>query len=350
MAVLGATGAVGQRFVSLLVDHPWFEIASLTASERSVGQRYEQVCDWRVTGAIPEAVANLEVAATDAKQISPEVEIVFSAIPAEIAGEIENDFAKEGFKVFSNARSNRMEPDVPLVVGEVNADHFALLKTQQRRRRFERGFIVTNPNCSTIMMVMVLKPLQEAFGIKKVVVSTMQALSGAGYPGVSSLDILDNVLPFIGGEEEKMESESVKLLGTFNESQIDHAKMAVSASCHRVAVRDGHLEDVHIELGREASIEEVKRVLAGFTSWPQKLDLPSAPARPIVVREEDDRPQPRMDRDAGAGMTVTVGRVRRDSVMANGVKMEVLGHNTIRGAAGASILNAEFYLKKLGTR
>lgn len=336
VGVLGATGMVGQRFVALLQDHPWFRITELAASGRSVGKAYREACRWTISADMPAAAADMVV-----KECAPglDCELVFSALPAEIAGDIEESFARAGYKVSTNSRNHRMDPDVPLLIPEVNPDHIGMIEHQRRNRGWTTGFVVTNPNCSTIHMVLALKPLQEAFGINRVLVTTLQALSGAGYPGVPSLDILDNVVPYIGGEEEKMQSETKKLLGTLRDGRFVDAPMEVSANCNRVATKDGHLECVSVGLDRKPDLDEVAQVFAGFQGLPQKLALPSAPRHPIIVRTEDDRPQPKYDRDEEKGMASVVGRIRECPIL--GYKFVVLGHNTIRGAAGAAILNAE---------
>ncbi len=341
VAVLGATGAVGQRFVELLVDHPWFEIAALAASEASAGKTYAEACTWRISADMPPAVRDMEVL-----PIEPgfEAEIVFSALPSRVAGSAEEAFAAAGYVVCSNASAHRMDPDVPLLIPEVNPQHLSMIPHQRKNRGWEKGYIITNPNCSTIHLVLALKPLHDAFGLRRVVVTTMQALSGAGYPGVPSLDIVDNVIPYIRGEEEKVETEPLKLLGEFDGEKIAFADIAISASTNRVAALDGHLESVFVELERKASLEEFTEVLRGFRAEPQELGLPTAPQHPIVVRDEPDRPQPRLDRMAQRGMASVVGRIRPDPVF--DFKFMVLGHNTIRGAAGASILNAELLVAK----
>lgn len=341
VGVLGATGIVGQRLVSLLSDHPWFEISELAASDRTSGNAYGDVVHWLLPSPIPERIKRLVI-----KECAPELDcrIVFSALPADVAKEAEMEFAKAGYVVSSNASAYRMEPDVPLVIPEVNPDHLEVIHHQRRQRGFEKGFIVTNANCSTIQMVLVLKPLQDRFGLKQVMVTTMQAVSGAGYPGVPSLDIFDNVIPFIGGEEEKMETETQKLLGSFDGTKITSAPIAVSAHCNRVPTVDGHLECVSVALEKEATVEEIRSQLASFTALPQELKLPTAPEHPIIVREEKDRPQPRLDRELEKGMASTVGRIRRCSIL--DYKMVILGHNAIRGAAGAALLNAELLVAR----
>ena len=336
VAVLGATGSVGQRFVQLLAEHPWFRLAEVVASDRSVGRPYCQAAEWRLGASMPEGAAELVVKDYDAALESP---VVFSALPGEIAGEIEQRMAREGRALFSNTSTHRMTPDVPLLIPEVNPEHAAALDVQRQNRGWS-GFIVTNPNCSAIHLVLALKPLYDAFGIDALAVTTMQAVSGAGYPGVPSLDMIDNVVPFINTEEEKMTEETKKLLGGFD-GAFQPACLTMSAHCNRVPVRDGHTECVSIRFGSPATPDDAARVLAGFRAKPQELDLPSAPKRPVIVRTEPNRPQPNLDRDAENGMATTVGRVRACPLL--GTKFVLLGHNTIRGAAGASILNAELF-------
>ncbi|MGI6368113.1 MAG: aspartate-semialdehyde dehydrogenase [Anaerolineae bacterium] len=338
VGVLGATGAVGQRFIQLLARNPWFRITALAASERSAGRRFGEACDWRLSTDCPEQVRDMVI-----QPVEPGLDcaIVFSALPASAAQDAEERFAAAGYGVFSNASSHRMEPDVPLLIPEVNGDHAQLIQYQQARRGWDKGFIVTNPNCSTVGLVLALKPLHDAFGVERVLVTTMQAVSGAGYPGVPSLDVLDGVVPYIGGEEEKMVQEPLKLLGSFDAASgtVRPASITISASCNRVAVRDGHMEAVSVALATAASTADVVAALTGFKSRPHALGCPSATDPTILVRDEPDRPQPFRDRENGQGMAVTVGRVRPCPVL--GHKMMVLSHNTIRGAAGGSILNAE---------
>ncbi|MDQ2937595.1 MAG: aspartate-semialdehyde dehydrogenase [Acidobacteriota bacterium] len=339
VGILGATGMVGQRFIQLLEDHPQFEITALAASDRSQGKTFQEACTWRLAGEMPAFVKSMLVAAP---QPPLDCQLIFSSLPGDIARESEGSFANAGYPVISNSSAYRMDADVPLLIPEVNHEHLGLLDAQRKRRATQEGFIVTNPNCSTIMLALALAPLHVKFGVKSVVATTMQALSGAGYPGVASLAISDNVLPFIEGEEEKIEQETVKILGRLANEKIDTAPMNVSAQCHRVNVTDGHMAAVRVRLGHAAGIEEIKRALSSFTSLPQELSLHSAPAHPIIVREELDRPQPRLDRDAGKGMSVTVGRVFPDNVF--DYRFVALSHNTIRGAAGAAILNAELLI------
>ncbi|WP_290597802.1 MULTISPECIES: aspartate-semialdehyde dehydrogenase [unclassified Archaeoglobus] len=336
VGVLGATGMVGQKFIQLLDGHPWFKLTSLAASERRIGKKYGEEVDWVVSRDIPEIARDVEMVPMDPKYV--DADIVFSALPSGIAREVEPKFAEAGFVVASNASAYRMAEDVPLVIPEVNPDHLGLIEVQKRKRGWD-GFIVTNPNCTAIVLVLSLKPLMD-LGLQNVRVASMQALSGAGYPGVPSLAITDNVIPFIKGEEEKVEEEPLKLLGRFDGERVKFANIKVSASCHRVPVIDGHTEAVWVEFNRSVDIDEVKRAFESF----EPLDLPTSPEKVIIVREEPDRPQPRLDRDAGGGMSITVGRIRKDGD--NSVKYIVMGHNTVRGAAGASILNAELMIKE----
>jgi len=343
VAILGATGAVGQRFIQLLQGHPWFKIEVLAASERSAGKKYREACNWLMESKLPAEIAELPVVHSDVESVSKagKVDLIFSSLPGDLAGPVETEFASV-YPVFSKASAHRMEKDVPLLVPEVNPEHLALIPLQKKARGW-KGFITTDPNCSTIQLAISLKPLMR-FGLKQIIVSTMQALSGAGYPGVASLDIIDNVIPFISKEEEKMEAENLKILGTFNGKQVQNADFALSASCNRVHVKDGHLESVFVKLDSDPSVEEVEEAFRNFKGEPQQLKLPSAPENPIVVRKEPNRPQPRYDRDEGKGMSVVVGRIRKDPIMT--VKYMCLGHNTIRGAAGAGILSAELFVAK----
>lgn len=344
VAVLGATGMVGQRFIELLSNHPWFELVALAASESHGGRAYGEATRWRLPGTeMPTAAALLPVLPCRPTAL-PHVKIVFSALPGEVAGEIEVDFARAGMAVFSNAKNYRMAPDVPLIVPEVNADHAASI-IHQRKLRGWSGSIVTNANCSATPLVMALKPLQQAFGVRKVLVTTLQAISGAGYPGMPSYDILDNAIPFISGEEEKVEQETRKMLGTWEEGQgFTDAPITVSAQCNRVATREGHLECVSVELGTNASEKDIIAAWEHYQAEPQQLRLPIAPEHALIYRTEPDRPQTLRDRDAGQGMAVTIGRLRSCPIL--GHKFVLLGHNTIRGAAGGSILNAELCVSK----
>lgn len=333
VAVLGATGTVGQRFIQLLEDHPWFYVAEVLASDQSAGKSYTDALGgrWKLTTKIPAAVAKLKVKGPGDALKSP---ILFSSMDASIAGEMEEQYARAGHIVFSNSRNHRLDPLVPLLIPEVNRDHIDLLD----RQKFGGGGILTNPNCSTIVTTMALAPIHREFGVESLLVTTFQATSGAGYPGVPSLDILGNVIPYIPGEEAKMEAETNKILGRLGQKGIDSAGITVSATCHRVPVLDGHLMSMSVKLKTKASAKRLLTALRGFRPL-QRLTLPSAPAEPIQVRDEDDRPQPRLDVDRALGMGITVGRLRPCPVL--DWKFDALGHNTIRGAAGASILNAE---------
>jgi aspartate-semialdehyde dehydrogenase len=332
VGILGATGVVGQQFVSRLARHPWFRPTWLAASERSEGKAYGAIAPWRLATPIPAALADKQVEACVPGR-GPRV--VFSALDASVAGDIEQAFAAAGHFVVSNARNYRMDALVPLLIPEVNSDHLRLVAEQQRDKGW-KGAIVTNPNCSTIVLAMALAPLRR-FDLTTALVTTMQAVSGAGYPGVPSLDILGNVVPFIGGEEEKIESETLKILGT-DGGRVPHPA-TISAHTNRVPVIDGHIMTISAALARGPSPEDVAAALAGFRGRPQELGLPSAPPQPIIVMRESNRPQPRLDADRGDGMTITVGRVRPCKV--THTKFVALGHNTVRGAAGAAILNAE---------
>jgi len=334
--VLGATGMVGQRLVSLLADHPWFELTEVAASERSSGKTYAEAVRWHLDAPIPAGARDLVV-----RSLNPSLEcdFVFSALDSSVAGEAEEDFARGGYPVVSNSRNHRMDPDVPLLIPEVNAAHLDAIPLQQKNRGYETGFIVTNPNCSTAGLVLVLKPLAEAFGLEKIFVVTLQAISGAGYPGVASVDIQGNVVPFISGEEEKMESEPQKLLGKWNGERFVDAGLGISAHCNRVPVIDGHLECVSVSLKKIASLNEVREALREFEVSAELAALPSAVRNPIVVLDGQDRPQPRRDVNAGNGMAAVVGRVRECPLL--DVKLTLLSHNLVRGAAGAALLNAE---------
>jgi aspartate-semialdehyde dehydrogenase len=335
VGILGATGTVGQRFVQLLEGHPQFELTALAASDRSQGKVYAEACAWKLAGEMPGYVRRMPVVAP---RPPLDCDLVFSSLPGEMAREAEGAFAAAGYAVVSNSSAFRMDAGVPLLIPEVNHEHLRLLDGQ-RQRYAPGGFIVTNPNCSAINIALPLAPLHARFRLEAVAVTTMQALSGAGYPGVASLDIADNVVPFIENEEEKIEEETRKILGEAGGSGITHAVTRVSAQVHRVNVTDGHLAAVRVKLAGTAELAEVRDALASFASLPQELKLHSAPERPVVVRDERDRPQPRLDRDAGRGMTVTVGRLAPDTVL--DFRFVCLSHNTIRGAAGAALLNAE---------
>src|SRR5438445_11090943 len=339
VAVLGATGMMGQKFVQLLAHHPWFEVSSVAASDKSVGKEYATSIGSRKEANLPDELGALVL--TEPKpQALDDPDLACSALPAEVAGPVEEDFAKAGMPVFSNASSHRMDTYVPLLNPEVNPEHAEMVEEQKRRMKTD-GFIVSNPNCTTAILTLSLKPLQDKFGIETVGVSSMQAVSGAGYPGVASLDIMQNVIPFIRNEEEKVEHETNKILGTLSKP----AGIAVSASCNRVPTLHGHMEAVFAKTRTPVTPGEIVEVMRAFNRTPLQLKIPSAPEYPIVVREEEDRPQTRLDVDEGNGMTVTVGRIRRDPAL-NGVKYMALGHNLIRGGAGCSILNAELFLAK----
>ena len=337
VAVLGATGAVGQRFVARLVQHPWFEVAELIASDRSAGRRYDAACAWRLSSAPAHGGLGARVV-LECRADTVRSKVVFSALDATVAAEIEPALAQAGALVFSNASAFRMEEDVPLLVPEVNAEHLALLDVQRRRRGWSGG-ILCNPNCTTAVLAMALAPLHARFGISRAFVATMQAVSGAGYPGVPSLDALGNVLPFIRGEEEKVETEIRKLLGRVVEERVEPAALITSAMCHRVAVVDGHSEAVSLELRGSPSLTEVRSTLEDWRGAPQALGLPSAPTTPLVLHATDERPQPRLDVERDGGMSVHVGRIRPCPLL--GTKLFLLGNNVERGAAGASVLNAE---------
>jgi aspartate-semialdehyde dehydrogenase len=335
VAILGATGAVGQRFVQLLANHPWFEIAALAASERSAGRRYADACRWVIPGDPPPSVGEMIVSPLEP---TLPARIVFSALPADVAQEVESRFAQAGYTVCSNTSAFRYEPDVPLVIPEVNADHLALIERQRVERGWP-GFIVTSPNCTTTGIAIPLKPLDTAFGLRQVFAATMQAVSGAGYPGVASLDIVDNVLPYISDEEDKIERETRLLLGHTADGRRVEADIIVSAQANRVPVVDGHTICLSLGFEDRPTVEDAIAALTGFCNPAVVRDLPSAPECPILVRPEPDRPQPRRDRDAEGGMAVTVGRVRPCPLL--DLRMVSVVHNTLRGAASGSILNAE---------
>jgi len=336
VAVLGATGSVGQRFISLLDNHPMFKVVALAASDRSVGRPYASACHWVLSDPMPAWARDMVV--VPCLPNSVDAKIVFSAMPADQAKDIEPQFAQAGMAVCSNASSYRRETDVPLLLPEINADHIGLIRGQRQARGWS-GCILTNPNCTSTGLAVALKVLQESFGLKRVFAVSLQALSGAGYPGVSSLDIIDNVIPNIGGEEEKVEWESRKMLGKMGANGVELAEVKISAHTNRVAVVDGHIVCASVELGASTSPEAAIQALRDYQAPAASRDLPSAPHPVIVVRDEADRPQPRLDRMTGKGMTTVVGRVRPDPLFH--IKFTVLSHNTIRGAAGGSIYNAE---------
>ncbi len=336
IGVLGATGLVGQNIIKLLENHPWFEVAEVAASGRSAGKTYGEVMAgrWSASGKIPEKIREMKL-----KEAKPglECEIVLSALDSSVAFEIEENFAKKGYIVSSNAKSHRMDRDVPLLIPEINHEHLSMVD-KQRRSRGWKGFIITDPNCSTIHMCLALKPLIDLFGIEKIAVTTMQAVSGAGYPGVPSVDIIDNIVPFIGDEEEKLQTEPLKIFGKLSEDKIFEAGMKISAQCNRVAVRYGHMEALSVKFTRNPEKEEIVESLRKLKPI-KKLGLPSAPERPVVYMTEENRPQNRLDLEVEGGMASVVGRLRKCGVL--DYKFVVLGHNLIRGAAGAAILNAE---------
>src|SRR5438876_9586633 len=335
VAVLGATGAVGQKFIKLLQDHPWFEVTQVAASERSVGRRYEEVVAWKQNTPIPESVRILEV-----RPCTPDLDcrIAFSGLDAAVAGEVEDSFARAACVVLSNSKNHRMDADVPPVIPELNHDHLGLIPIQ-RRQRGTSGFIVTNSNCSTMFLAMALGPLHRAFTVEKVFVATMQAVSGAGYPGVPSLDILGNVIPYIVDEEPKLEREMLKWRGRCEDGEVTSAAFKVSAHTNRVAVEHGHTICMTVGFEETPTPEAAIETMRTWEGLPSTTRLPTRPQHPLIVTDAPDRPQPRRDVNAGAGMTVTVGRVRRDAIL--DLRMVALGHNTIRGAAGGSVLNAE---------
>lgn len=341
VGVLGGTGMVGQHFVRFLEGHPWFRLAWIGASERSAGKPYREATAWRLDGEMPSAVRDITVSAASPGDGAPR--LVFSAMDAGVATEIEQAFAAAGHVVVSNSRNHRMEPDVPLLIPEINPEHLKIIPYQERHRGW-RGMIVTNPNCSTIVLSMALAPLRQ-FGIERVFASTMQAISGAGYPGVASMDINANVIPYIGGEEEKVQQETQKILGEFvaaPQPAIHPLNTRVSASCHRVPVVDGHTIAASVELREKPPLYEILAAMNAFAGVPQQRQLPSAPKRPLITMQENDRPQPRRDATRENGMAVFVGRVRPCQVL--DYKFVALAHNTIRGAAGAAVLNAELML------
>jgi len=338
VAVLGATGAVGQAFIRLLVDHPWFELTELAASERSAGKPYGDAAHW-LGGELPPHVARMTVRVCEPDAVR--AELVFSALDSGPAGPAEQAFAQAGRWVVSNAKNHRMDADVPLVIAEVNPDHLALLDGQRSTRGWSGG-IVTNGNCSTIALVSAIAPLHRSFGIRRAVVATMQAISGAGYPGVPSLDALGNVVPYIKDEEEKIEEETRKFLGTLSNGAVTPASCVVGAHCNRVPVENGHTVCVSLELEQRATPEEARTALRDWRGAEASRGLPSSPERPVVLRDEPDRPQPRRDVDTGRGMSTVVGRVRDDPVL--GLRLVAMAHNVIRGAAGAAVQNAELLL------
>lgn len=337
VGVLGATGSVGQRFVQLLADHPWFELTALAASQRSVGRSYREACNWFLSKDMPANIADMIIQPIDT---TLDCQLVFSALPGDMAGPVEEAFAAAGYGVLTNVKSHRYDDDVPLVTAEVNPEHLGMIPHQQKKRGWSKGFIVANANCCAMPLTLTLAPLHRAFRIEALIVQTMQALSGAGYQGVPSLAALDNVIPFISGEEEKMGPETKKMLGGCENYEFKPAEFALSAHCNRVSTLDGHMETVSVSFEDPAvSVESVLDLWQNWKPLPQQLGLPSAPESPLILRSEANRPQTRLDRDSGNGMSVTIGRLRPCEVL--DVKYVHLSHNTMRGAAGASILNAE---------
>jgi aspartate-semialdehyde dehydrogenase len=343
VGILGATGIVGQRYIRLLSNHPWFEITEVAASEKSAGKTYGEVMKhrWKLGGDIPHEVRDKII-----KECVPKLDckIVFSALDANVAGPIEEDFAREGYIVISNARNHRMDENVPLLIPEVNPESLELIEIQKKRRGF-KGFIITHPNCSTTHLCLAIKPIHDKFKIRKIIVTTMQALSGAGYPGVASLDIVDNIIPYIPLEEEKIENETLKILGKVENGKIKYADILVSATCNRVPVSDGHLESVSVELENKPSMDELIECMNSFDPL-KNYGLPSH-VKPIIILKEEDRPQPRLDRNLANGMASVVGRIRKCNVL--DYKFLILGNNTIRGGAGGAILIAELlkYMKMI---
>jgi aspartate-semialdehyde dehydrogenase len=337
VGILGATGTVGQRFCQLLENHPQFEITALAASDRSVGKPFAEACAWKLATPMPENVKNITVV-----PIEPplDCDLVFSSLPSNVARETEDKFARAGYPVISNSSSFRMDEDVPLLIPEINHDHLGLIEIQQKKRGFGKGFIVTNPNCAIMSFAPPLAALQDKFGVESVFVTTFQAVSGAGYPGVPTMDIMDNVLPYIAGEEPKVETEAQKILGKFNGEQIEKADFLVSAQCFRVPVIDGHTASVRVKLRKTSTLEEVRDAISTYPN----LDLISSPSPFMCITDEPDRPQPRLDRDSGKGMTITIGRLYPDNIY--DYRFVGLSHNTVRGAAGAAVLNAELLIQK----
>lgn len=336
VGILGATGAVGQHLISLLEEHPWFEVTEVAASEKSSGIKYNERRCWRLPTTIPDAVSRLTL-----KECTPELDcdFVLAALSADVAKEVEYAFAKAGYPVISNSSYYRMKENVPLLIPEINPEHTQLIPRQQREERFHRGYLVTNPNCTTVGLCVALAPLDRLFGLENVFVTTLQAVSGAGYTGLYAVDIADNVIPFISGEEPKVEAEPKKILGRIDRDRIVESDFVISAQCNRVAVEDGHTICVSVRLKKKPSLQELKECFQSFKGLPQEQSLPTAPPHPIVVFDEENRPQPKIDRNLGRGMTVSVGRIRECPLL--DYKFVVLVHNLIRGAAGAALLNAE---------
>lgn len=347
-AILGATGVAGQQFIEALSGHPWFEIGGLYASERSAGRKYSEACVWHSPNPLAEEISEQKVLLLDnvAKELG-QFDVVFSALPSEVARQIEGMCAKEK-PVISTAAAYRYEEDVPVLIPEVNAGHADLIRVQQKSRSW-KGFVVPGPNCTTMGLAITLKPIADSFGIKNVFMASMQALSGAGYPGVASLDIIDNLIPYIAKEEEKVQQEAVKILGSCSGGKVANAGFRISCTCTRANVSDGHTESVFVETEKHAAVEDVPAAMERFNSECKKKfgHLPSAPEKTIIVKEEEDRPQPRLDRELGNGMSTIVGRIRKDPVFENGIKYVLLSHNTKKGAAKGEVMAAE-YLHKAG--
>ncbi|WP_424018649.1 aspartate-semialdehyde dehydrogenase [Halorientalis pallida] len=338
VGVLGATGAVGQRLIQQIDPHPDFELAALTASSASAGKSYREAAKWRVDSPIPEDVADMTVVATDPDEVPDDVDLLFSSLPSSVGEQVEPEFVEQGYVMSSNSSNFRTDEDVPLTIPEVNADHLGLIEVQRDERGWD-GALVKNPNCSTITMVPPLAALDDAFGLTDVRVSTLQAVSGAGYSGVTSMEIIDNAIPHIGGEETKMETESRKLLGEFDGAEVHWNDAEVAASCNRIPTLDGHLENVWADTAEDVTVEDAAEALREYPS----IDLPSSPDQLIEVFEEPDRPQPRLDRNQSNGMGIAVGGIQET---ADGIQFNCLAHNTIRGAAGASVLNGELLLEE----
>ncbi len=350
VALMGATGSVGQRFIQLLENHPWFRVGELVASAKNVGKYYQDAANWRLDTPMPDEIGNMKIRALGSDLDSP---VVFSSLDSSVAGEAEDDYANRGHAVVSNARNHRMDPDVPLLIPEINADHLGAIE-RQRERRGSKGFIVTNPNCSSVGIAMAIAPIERLHGIEAMTVTTMQAISGAGYAGVASYAIIDNIVPSIPGEEEKVETEPLRILGRWDGEQFIDSEFTISAQCTRVPVIDGHMfcislklrnsEDLRRHFRIESLILDSRSAINSFKGEPQLLKLPTAPERAIVIADGHDRPQPRLDRMRNNGMTVTLGRIRPCPVL--DIRLTGLVHNTIRGAAGAAILNAELLKAK----
>ena len=337
VAILGATGSVGQKFIELLADHPWFEIRELCASDKSSGKKYKDAVDWFLTSPLPKNVGEITVQTCESVLKSG---VIFSGLDSSVAGEVETNFANAGYTVISNSKNHRMDDDVPLLIPEVNPDHLELIKVQ----KFGKGCIVTNPNCSVIGLALALKPLADNFGIESVNVVTMQAISGAGHPRVVKLDIEDNVIPLINGEEPKVESEPLKILGEVNKNHITFSDFRISAQCNRVNVTDGHTECVQVKLKKKINKDEIVNAWKNFSSVPQKLNLPLAPVHPIHYSDDESFPQPKHHRNNDKGMAVSIGRLREDPIF--DYRFVILSHNTVRGAAGGAILCAELMRAK----